>query len=463
MRRGFRRVAVIGLALVGLIAANVAVVVVLGTDEGTWLKNRYDYVASGRRAGFLRRTYWDDAGNEHRYVVFVPYGLEPGTRPPMIVFLHGYSGNGDDGVQHILECLGPRMWESRSEFPFIVLFPQCPAGSSWGATDVAGRRAMALLRHTKREYNVDPDRISVTGVSSGGSGAWSLASSFPEIFAAAIPVSGAPSSSDSAHAIAKAGLPIWSFYVHGDGSNVEDSNRRMQNLLLKDGASPLFTEIDGTLSEKWWKHNAWGVAYNSHATWSWLLSQSRTANAANRDRPFRPIPAGPQWVIDDEGSLRPAPADSGDGPATASCDPLMQNYELHFEFRLEAGQQFDLLMPGHDDAGVSLQIVHPDEGSGGAYESSSGALVSTPPPTAQRALYRRIWNDMRLRIDGDRLLVEANGWRLYDLRHDALGNRTGKFEIRAHSRNAGIGWRNFRIREIAAKQIESETSPRDRK
>src|SRR5579871_3847348 len=167
------------LCVSGVVGTNVAAMVVLYPNAWPETQNAYDYFKNGAGPGFLRRVYFDDNGVEHRYVVFVPYHIEPGVRPPLLMFLHGFSLNGHDGVRHIHECLGPAIWETRSVFPFIVLFPQCPVGTSWAAHDMAGELAMTLLKKTQREYNIDPDRIYLTGPSSGGNGVWSLASSYP--------------------------------------------------------------------------------------------------------------------------------------------------------------------------------------------------------------------------------------------------------------------------------------------
>ena len=49
---------------------------------------------------------------------------------------------------------------------------------------------MAMLARARREYNVDPARLLLTGLSQGGHGAWVLGARHPELWAALVPVCG---------------------------------------------------------------------------------------------------------------------------------------------------------------------------------------------------------------------------------------------------------------------------------
>lgn len=444
------------LVLLGFVGVNAAALLVFDSGARIDVRNAYDCLTTGVQHGFVRRTHFDEKGDEHRYVVFVPNRIEPGVRPPLLVFLHGVALEGQDGVRHIHECLGSPLWKSRSTFPFVVLFPQCPVGSSWSATSATGQLVMSLVHKTQREYNTDSDRTYLTGVSSGGTGAWSLASAHNDVFAAVVPISGTPIEKEAAKILADAQLPIWNFYVHGDGP--EEANHRMHDDLLKEGASPLFTEIDGTLSDKWWKHNAWGVAYHSQATFSWLLTHSRSANVVNSGRRFRTIFAGEQiddssragsvnWSVDKEGILRfdLTPACR---PSVMSYNASFRNYELHFEFRYDQAREFELLFPSADGKEIVFKVTHPEHGSGGAYYTADQKCIQMPDPTAQRGLHRQIWNDVRVRIQDDHVLMEVNGSRFHDLKHDGFLARSGVFSIKVDSADTSIQYRHFRIREV---------------
>ena len=49
----------------------------------------------------MSRSFTDEAGIEHKYVLFVPHELRDDEPPPLIIVLNGRGGNGDDGVRQI--------------------------------------------------------------------------------------------------------------------------------------------------------------------------------------------------------------------------------------------------------------------------------------------------------------------------------------------------------------------------
>ena len=66
--------------------------------------------------------------------------------------------------------------------PAIVVFPQCPANERWAGA--AWKIAIAALDQTEREFSIDPQRVSLTGMSMGGAGVWVLAAQYPKRWSA---------------------------------------------------------------------------------------------------------------------------------------------------------------------------------------------------------------------------------------------------------------------------------------
>jgi len=220
--------------------------------------------------GFMLKTYVDSRGQEHRYVVFVPYDDRPGRRRPLLMFLNGMGENGTDGISAISNNFGIQLWEMKRTFPFVAVAPQCrPEAGGW--SDAEQEKALSILDRVAEEYGTDPDRVYVTGVSSGGSGVWRIVSGNPDRFAAAVPICGG--GGGNLKSLAGEREPIWSFYNDGDKASLLEGERRMRQELLKAGASPLATEYPQE------GHNSWDLAYRCIGMYDWLLDQSLSKNA----------------------------------------------------------------------------------------------------------------------------------------------------------------------------------------
>ena len=83
---------------------------------------------------------------------------------------------------------------SRNELPL----PDVPAlvvspfgrGELMGYDGLGGDDVMRVIADVRRAYDIDPDRISLTGLSMGGGGTWQIGLRHPELFAALAPVCG---------------------------------------------------------------------------------------------------------------------------------------------------------------------------------------------------------------------------------------------------------------------------------
>ena len=62
----------------------------------------------------------------------------------------------------------------------ITVSPQCPGDSIWPAEF---RTLKTFIDGIVKEYNIDEERIYLTGLSMGGYGTWYMAMTYPDIFA----------------------------------------------------------------------------------------------------------------------------------------------------------------------------------------------------------------------------------------------------------------------------------------
>ncbi|GAB3493168.1 alpha/beta fold hydrolase [Spirosoma knui] len=135
------------------------------------------------------------------------YSATLSTRWPVLLYLHGGSLRGND-LSLIARQGLPYQLEHGFDIPFIVVAPQCPSGEIW--TDTEGLKA--VLDEVTKTYRVDAHRMYATGHSMGGRGVWYLAYTYPDYFAAIIPIAGLSPIQHWATRLSQ--LPIWAF--HGE-------------------------------------------------------------------------------------------------------------------------------------------------------------------------------------------------------------------------------------------------------
>jgi len=117
--------------------------------------------------------------------VYVPEGYDKEAPAPLLCAFHGTRGSGR-GLH--------RMWRGvADELGMLVLAPT-DAGENEGYRFSEEEREAALeaLRWMRRHFNVDEDRILLTGISRGAHLAWDLALRHPDRFAAIAPMIGGP-------------------------------------------------------------------------------------------------------------------------------------------------------------------------------------------------------------------------------------------------------------------------------
>jgi predicted peptidase len=199
-----------------------------------------------------------------RYLVHLPdaYDADPGRPWPLVLFLHGAGERGSD--LDLAAVHGPpRLADDGHEFPFILVTPQCAESSQWVAelSTLSG-----LLDEVVSTHRVDPARISVTGLSMGGFGTWSLAVRYPDRFAAIAPICGGlwmQSAAPIRH------LPVWAF--HGDADDVVpiSATEEITSELRSLDADVRFTRYAGV------GHDSWTETYDNPELYDWLLSHRR--------------------------------------------------------------------------------------------------------------------------------------------------------------------------------------------
>ena len=114
---------------------------------------------------------------------------------PLVIYLHGRHASGNDnqkqlsqaGVQEIEKYL------RKNGLSACFLIPQCPEGQEWAGREGKPSytdRVVELIAHYVKTKDIDSSRNYICGASMGAQGAWKLLRDNPNIFAAALIVSG---------------------------------------------------------------------------------------------------------------------------------------------------------------------------------------------------------------------------------------------------------------------------------
>lgn len=198
---------------------------------------------------------------ELEYLLFLPedYNKQKDKAWPMILFLHGRGESGDD-LNKVKVHGPPKIVESKRDFPFILVSPQ---SRRWGWRPEA---LMGLLDHVTSKYQVDPQRIYLTGLSMGGYGTWSTAAAHPDRFAAIVPICGGGNPKDAEKL---KGLPIWVFHGAKDSVVPLARSQQMVEAVKAAGGNVKLTIYPDA------NHDSWTETYDNPELYRWLLKHKR--------------------------------------------------------------------------------------------------------------------------------------------------------------------------------------------
>ena len=237
--------------------------------------------------GFITLDY-NNGSLTRLYQTYIPSFYEEEEKWPLILFLHGAGEGGADGLLQTEYQLGSAIRRHPERYPCIVLFPQVQNKGGWSNDDLLF--AVETINIIKEIYNIDDDRIYLTGVSSGGKGAWSLLNSHYKLFSAALIVCGRllpqkrngvrkKEENQIAHdcnsneflrlAENLSDLPLWIFHGTDDPIFEISDTRLIVSNLAKNKVPVIYTELNN------FGHDVWDVAYYSNEVIAWLLSISK--------------------------------------------------------------------------------------------------------------------------------------------------------------------------------------------
>ena len=213
--------------------------------------------------------------NQVQYRLYIPENANDGNKHPLIVWLHGAgetgaatNPNNSSQIRANRGALGFTLPENQELFGgAFVLAPQAPANGRWNEANL--QCVVDTITMLTGKYNIDKEQISVSGCSMGGGGTVRIATTWPDIWNAVVPICPAVGG-EATDAVIKSTMAkqnVFLIHAANDPTVNVASSRRLDSLLKYNEYAEYETVNYG------------GVEYPGH--WSWIYMAQNDPTAAD--------------------------------------------------------------------------------------------------------------------------------------------------------------------------------------
>jgi hypothetical protein len=327
-----------------------------------------------RDTGVVRMDNRTLDGVEHFFAVTVPDTYDPARRYQVRIQLHGGVGGRATNVP-----VGDGTVGTLAGAEQIYVVPYAWADAPWWSVDQVNNLA-AIVDRLKRLYNVDENRVVLSGVSDGGTGTLYVAMRDTTPFASILPLNGY--------------LVVLALRDIDDGLIFANNLRNKPIFAVNGGRDPLYPTrvVDPYIDHL--KRGGVTVDYHPqpearHNT-AWWPEVKDTFEAFVREHPRKPLPDTLTWetadlspfnrahglVIDRLGSQK------NDAKALADLNDMPMPPSADFGVR-SSGLKINKVMPGTNADGIGLKagdvLLRLNDQSVAASADVNDALSDTPP------------------------------------------------------------------------------------
>ena len=170
------------------------------------------------------------------YLIHLPENYNEKSQSfPLMIFLHGAGERGND-LEKVKAWGPPKIAENDKKFSYVLISPQCPEGDWWTSFNQM-ENLHTLILEIINNYNIDNNRVYLTGLSMGGYGTWAMACEYPELFAAVAPICGGGQPRITRKMI---NIPVWVFHGAKDTVVPLSESEKMVEALKKYGGNVEF-------------------------------------------------------------------------------------------------------------------------------------------------------------------------------------------------------------------------------
>ena len=216
------------------------------------------------------------------YRIFLPDGYSPtGPKLPVVLYLHSAAERGETAdaifswIDNNTHQTVHNPWVTQlvnetqhGAHKAILITPETGAwqywnsinnGDSWAvgnyvnatqpAINVNLQMAIDIVNQTLANKQADANRVYVTGPSMGGYGTWDAMARFPNLLAAAVPLSGG-GNTQAAGTIIK-NKPVWAFHGVTDSLISVNNTDQLTTAITAAGGHPVYSRVAGLGHEGW--------------------------------------------------------------------------------------------------------------------------------------------------------------------------------------------------------------------
>ena len=127
-----------------------------------------------------------------------------------------------------------------------------------------------------------------------------------------------------------------------------------------------------------------------------------------------------------------------------------KDFTLTLEFKQEANGNSGVFIRSTVDgtkvSGWQVEVAPPGHDTGGVYESYGRGWLIKPDPKKDSALKMGEWNQMRIRLNGDKLTSWLNDVEMVTITDTKIGAGEGSIALQIHDGGGiKVKWRNIKI------------------
>ena len=333
-------------ALVGVLAALVVQAATPETFDDMYRRLQKGRAYSAQPTGLVRMSNRTADGIEHHFTLNVPESYTPARKYQVRIQLHGGIGRRQDNRPVGAGTIGALAGDEQ-----IYIIPYAWNAAPWWSDDQL-MNLRAILDAAKRLYNIDENRVVVSGVSDGGTGAYYVAMRDTTPYASFLPLNG-----------------YWMVLASADIDHGEIFANNLRNkplFIVNGGRDPLYpTRVVDPYVEHY-KKGGVSLEYRpqpdaGHNT-QWWPAMKEEFETFVRTHPRQPLPDALTWETDDASAHNRAHwlvidrLGSVKDEATALADLNEMAAEPALDFGVRSiGTRINRVMPGSNAEQIGVK------------------------------------------------------------------------------------------------------------